>query len=146
MAHKQFFDELKKDHKEVKGLLDELASISPQKGQLFQQLRREIVPHMQAEEDTLYNMLMQNEDSRHLAFKGIEEHNLVKTVMGELDQTSFDERWKARIGVLRTMVNQHIKEEESDVFDAAKKLSEAQIDEVATSFDRVKQQIKTTVM
>jgi len=146
MAHKEFLDELKKDHKEIKGLLDELASMSPQKAQLLQQLRREMIPHMQAEEDTLYNVLMQNEDSRQLAFKGIEEHRLGKMVMQDLDQATFDERWNARVSLLRTLVFQHIKEEESDIFDAAKNLGEEQMKEISTSFNRIKQQVKTMVM
>jgi hypothetical protein len=55
-----FFAQLKKDHKEVKGILGQLEETENEKkrGELFQTLKEKLVPHMKAEESTLYQPLL----------------------------------------------------------------------------------------
>ena len=70
----EFFQMLKKDHKEVKGILGQLKETNDNKSkkreELFQKLREELVPHMKAEEITFYPPLLAKKESREDAMEG----------------------------------------------------------------------------
>ena len=70
----EFFQMLKKDHKEVKGILGQLKETKDNKSkkreELFQKLREELVPHMKAEEITFYPPLLAKKESREDAMEG----------------------------------------------------------------------------
>ena len=67
----QFFQTLKKDHEEVKEILEQLEETKEnavkKREELFQKLREELVPHMKAEEKTFYQPLMEKKEAREEA-------------------------------------------------------------------------------
>ena len=87
---KEFFQMLKKDHEEVKGILGQLKETkekeSSKREDLFQKLREELVPHMKAEESAFYPPLMEKKEAREDAMEGIEEHHVSEMVFKELDK------------------------------------------------------------
>jgi hemerythrin-like domain-containing protein len=145
---KKFFQMLKKDHKEVKGILRKLketkAKESSKREDLFQKLRQELVPHMKAEESAFYPPLMDKKKAREDAMEGIEEHHVSELVLKELEKMPKDEdKWGAKVGVFKELVEHHIKDEESKLFKSAEKaLDPDEFQKIMKQFALDKQKIK----
>ena len=139
---------LKKDHEEVKGILGQLKetkeSAPKKREELFQKLREELVPHMKAEESTFYQPLMVKKEAREDAMEGMEEHHVSELVLKELEtMPNSEDRWGAKMGVFKELVEHHIKDEESKVFKSAKKaLDQDEIQDIMKQFEQEKQKIK----
>lgn len=144
----QFFQMLKKDHEEVKGILGQLKetkeSASKKREELFQKLKVELVPHMKAEESTFYPPLMAKKESREDALEGMEEHHVSDMVLKELETTQKGEdQWGAKMSVFKELVEHHIQDEESKVFKSAEKaLDQDEIQDIMKQFEQEKQKIK----
>jgi hemerythrin-like domain-containing protein len=144
-----FFQLLKEDHVEVKGLLKKLAKTRKSKNrkELFQTLRVALVPHMKAEESTFYAPLCTKKEAREDALEGIEEHHVSEMVLKELEDMPQDEdQWKAKITVFKELVEHHIKDEESKVFKSAKKaFKKAELEDIMKKFEKDKEKIKKSL-
>jgi hemerythrin-like domain-containing protein len=144
----QFFQMLRKDHVEVKGILGQLKETkesAPKKREaLFQKLREELVPHMKAEESTFYPALLAKKEAREDAMEGIEEHHVSDMVLKELESMSKGEdQWGAKMYVFKELVEHHIKDEEKKVFKSAEKaLGHDEIQNIMKQFEQDKQKIK----
>lgn len=140
------FKEIKKDHKEVKDILNKLEKTSQnvQRDTLFNELKQEIKPHMKAEEHVFYPALEKDKKSRKDALESIEEHHVTELVLNELDAMSKSEdQWSAKLSVFKELVDHHIQEEESKIFkDAREVLSDNQFDQIAQQFKQEKESIK----
>jgi hemerythrin-like domain-containing protein len=117
----QLFDLLRKDHDQVKAVLTKLinsrASAKTRQSGL-ERLTSLLMPHMRAEESLLYPQLVER-GSEDLGLEAMEEHRVARRVLDELRETAPEEPiWKARCTVLSELLNHHIEEEESDVFEA----------------------------
>jgi len=144
-----FFQMLKKDHVEVKGILGQLTETkeSKKREELFQKLREELVPHMKAEESTFYQPLLAKKEAREDALEGVEEHHVSEMVLKELEKTpKGEDQWGAKMGVFKELVEHHIKDEESKVFKSAEKaLDHDEFQNIMKKFDQEKQKIKKTL-
>jgi hemerythrin-like domain-containing protein len=78
----------------------------------------------------------------------MEEHHIAEVSMVELDKMSKQEEfWAAKLSVFQELINHHIQEEESKIFeDAQKAISEEQIQKVMTNFQEEKEQVKSKAM
>ncbi len=147
--HNDFFQMLKKDHAEVKGILGKLKETkesSPKKREeLFQKLRTELVPHMKAEESAFYKPLMAKKGAREDAMEGMEEHHVTEMVLKELEKMpKGEDQWGAKMSVFKELVEHHIQEEETKVFKSAEKaLGHDEIESIMEQFEVEKQKIKT---
>ena len=122
----EFFQILKKDHEEVKGILKQLKETkekdSSKREVLFQKLRKELVPHMKAEESAFYPQLLEKKEAREDAMEGVEEHHVSDLVFKELEKLpKGEENWGAKVAVFKELVEHHIKEEEGTLFKSAEK-------------------------
>ncbi len=120
------FELLKKDHKKVSGLLKQLdkteESDASTREELFDQLKNELETHTQIEETIFYPALEGPEETKDITLEAYEEHNVVKTLLQELQETSKDdETWGAKFSVLKENVEHHVEEEEGEMFNKAKK-------------------------
>lgn len=146
--HNKFFQILKKDHAKVKvilGQLKETKKRAPKKREaLFQKLRAELVPHMKAEENTFYPVLLAKKEAREDAMEGMEEHHVSDMVLKELESMSKGEdQWGAKMGVFKELVEHHIKDEEKKVFKSAEKaLGHDEIQNIMKQLEQEKQKIK----
>lgn len=144
----QFFQMLKKDHKEVKGILAQFEetkdSESKKREELFQKLREELVPHMKGEDSTFYAALLAKKEAREDTLEGAEEHHVTEMVLKELETTPKDtDKWGAKMSVFKELVEHHIKEEESIVFKNAEKVfDQDEIQNIMKQFEQEKQKIK----
>lgn len=144
MTHQSFFHELKKDHEEVKNMLAQMKSQSSEDAaEMLMQLKGELIPHQEAEEKTFYKAMEEKDDSRKLALKGEEEHHVAASVLEDMEIVPKDDRWMAKLEVLEELVKEHIKEEESQVFNAAQTLDESEMENIEREFQSLKLQIKS---
>ena len=118
---------LKDDHDKVKGLLDKLdktterAEVTRTEG--LQALKQELTIHETIEEEILYPALKEHPKAKDLVLEAYEEHNVVDTVMAEIDETPFDdETWGAKFTVMKENLEHHIEEEESEMFEQCRDL------------------------
>ncbi len=134
---------IKKDHQEVKDIFQKLTESENSREQDFSDLRKELIPHMKAEESLFYSKLM-DDDSKEATLEGIEEHRAAQSVLKELEKTSMkDERWPAKLKVLKEMIEHHIKEEESKIFKLARAhLEKNEIKELGDKFETRKEEIR----
>ena len=142
-----FFQMLKKDQKEVKGILGQLEETenkSKKRDELFQKLKEELVPHMKAEEITFYQPLLANKEAREVALEGAEEHHVSDLVFKELEtMPKNQDQWAAKLSVFKELVEHHIKEEESAIFKTAEKvLSQNKFQSILKQFVEEKQKFK----
>ena len=144
MSYQEFFQELKKDHEEVTNLLRQMKSRSS--GDIHEmvvQLKRELMPHQEAEEETFYKSLTMIPSAHRLSLKAKEEHRVAVSVLNELEKTPSGDPWIAKVDVLDELVQEHINEEESQAFAAARSLDEKEINDILQNFQRRKLQIKS---
>lgn len=138
------FDELRQQHRQVGTLMDLIARSRPaERAALYNQLRMALIPHMKAEEATLYAALEQTGPSHASALLGEEEHHAAADVLGELDMTPLsNDRWMARFLVLKEAITRHVSDEEGKIFaDARRALSPEQFSALYAQFNTQEQKI-----
>ncbi len=119
------FELLKQDHQKVSGIFQriEATADASQRQQLFGQLKQELDLHAQVEETILYPALKQAAQTRSLTMEAYEEHQEVKDLLAEIEQTPpDDEEWTALVTELKESVEHHVDEEEGEMFPQAREV------------------------
>ncbi|MRR11747.1 hemerythrin domain-containing protein [bacterium] len=112
------FDVLKREHKEIKQLLQK-AEKDPRE---YARFAEELETHVSAEERTVYSPLKQEKQVHEMVLEGFEEHHVVHLIMQEMEsQTAGSEEWEAKLKVMSENLEHHIEEEEKQLFPAAEK-------------------------
>jgi hemerythrin superfamily protein len=128
------------DHQRVLGIIQDLESTRDHRFRedMSDLLRREATLHMNAEERVFYPAL--RDEIPNIINKPVEEHNLVRRNLKDLDsKTKGDDKWMAKLLVIRDLILQHVGQEEGSVFDVARKaLGDAQLTDMARSFQEAK--------
>ncbi len=139
-------DLLTKDHVKVKKLLadgEELGKSQPsRRRKIFETIKREMTVHEQIEEEIFYKALRQHPKAKDIVLEGIEEHNVVDTIMNDLEITEpDDEYWPAKFKVMKENIEHHITEEEGTMFPTARKVFDAhELDQLGTRMEKMKRQ------
>jgi hypothetical protein len=134
------YDELKHDHEEVKQMLGELCEMTGRatrrKETLFEKFKAEMIAHSRAEEKVFYDAIKGKKEGKEDALEGYEEHHLVDIMLREMSRLDVnDDRWKAKLKVLKENIEHHIEEEENEIFDTAEDLlSEDEAEELGERF------------
>jgi hemerythrin superfamily protein len=118
---------LKKDHDQVKKMLKDLDDTTDRaiktRQDLFERLKFSLTVHEQMEEAVLYPALKEHAETKEIVLEAYEEHDVVDTILGELEQTPFDdETWHAKFTVMRENLLHHIQEEEDEMFGQVRRL------------------------
>lgn len=139
------FSLLKQDHRTVEELFKQLEEGTGDRNQLFRQLKSELELHTQIEETIFYPALKNDEETRDIVLEAFEEHKGVKTLLQEMDTLSKqDERWDAKLKVLKENVEHHVEEEEGEMFQKAKDvLSEEEQEKLGEQMLREKEKATT---
>jgi hemerythrin superfamily protein len=132
------------DHARVTDLVRQLynqTGSSGDRAQLFAQLKEEIELHAHAEEQVFYPLLQEREMTRELAFEALEDHHLVQELLADMATSSMESpAWQEKLDILTENVAEHMAEEESDLFEAARQVvTAAQADELAQRWHTAKQ-------
>jgi hemerythrin superfamily protein len=123
---------LKADHKKVKGLFAETDDLSDrattQLKRIGDQICQELTVHAEIEETIFYPAVKDrtqrgHKEERDLVLESYEEHSLVKKIISDLEAIdASDESYRPKLKVLREIVEQHVKEEERELFPGAREL------------------------
>lgn len=144
------FDHLKQEHEQVKKTLERLMTSTSRGAKSrtsgMDQLRKLLLPHMEAEEGLFYPALIEQGKSE-LGLEAMEEHRVARRIMEDIqDVEPADEHWHARLKVLCDVIEHHIEEEESQVFDAAREVFDAdRLEEMADQFLGREKQVKQSM-
>jgi len=115
------FELLKNDHKKVADLFGRIEKASGKaKSSLFKQIHNELEIHTQIEEDIFYPALRNPKETRDITLESLEEHRVVKDLLAELAGGKPNDKWDAKLTVLKENVEHHVDEEENDMFGKAK--------------------------
>ncbi len=116
------FEELHNEHEEVSKLIAQLEE-GGRDDKTFETLRTELTAHAKAEEQVFYKRLEGEESVRDTVLEGYEEHKVVVRVLSDMAQTSADdEKFMAKLAVLKESVEHHVEEEEGTIFEGARPL------------------------
>lgn len=118
-------DLLEQQHKEALAMMKELESSEPgtKRKQLFSKLQAALTGHMAIEEEVFYPAVISasSKDGEPIA-EGYEEHVVARVALDRCVRSIGQERlFQVRIGVLKELVNHHIKEERSSILPMARK-------------------------
>ena len=118
---------MKADHDRVKKLLEEVSSTTDRavktREDLFRKIHSELQVHEAIEEEIFYPALKEHPKTRDLALEAYEEHHVVDTIMSEIAQVPVDdETWMAKFTVMKENLEHHIEEEETEMFEQARKV------------------------
>lgn len=126
------FELLRHEHEQVQHIFSQMLKTSDsalkRRSQLLDKLANELLPHMYAEEGFFYEFLLDKlkKKEKESVFEGFEEHRAARFVFSDLEGIPVgDPRWHAQANVLSELVEHHIEEEESVIFELARGVIDA---------------------
>lgn len=133
------YDLLKQDHKDVKKLFKQILDDELYKENVYMQIKNALAVHMAGEEKVFYPRLENEVETRLLILESYEEHEVGRKVISDIDNSEDNDVKLAKVKVLSEAIDQHVKEEEDDLFKKAKKiLSDDEEMEIGRLFENEK--------
>jgi iron-sulfur cluster repair protein YtfE (RIC family) len=140
---------LKKEHDEVKDLLEQLsdAETPAQRRNLVQKIKAALVPHTKAEEKVVYDAViaLRDKDAQMDGHEGYLEHEWAAKTLQRLEAitNAASPEHKAAGKVLKELVEHHIEEEERNVWaDVKKHFSDHERKKMNAMFFAAKRRVK----
>lgn len=123
-------ESLVQDHERVRGLMNRIDATTSRGAstrlKLLAQLEMELKIHSKVEEEVFYPAFLdaaRNDDERQLFFRSTEEHHIVDMFFPEIKaNVKNDEQFRAKMQVLRELIEHHAGEEEKEMFPRARTL------------------------
>jgi len=127
-----------KQHREVEALFKKIEQTEKanERKELMGQIKQKLELHTTIEEDIFYPAIRElyTDKAEEMVLEAYEEHHVVKLVLAELPNVDpEDERFEAKMTVLKELVEHHVEEEEQDkggLFKLAKKLGKEHLEEL----------------
>jgi iron-sulfur cluster repair protein YtfE (RIC family) len=141
------YQNLKKDHDEVKNLLKELLSLSENDDYryiLIETIATELIPHSKAEETIFYNTIRDMDANTGIVMHSYKEHKEAEALLHVLQtKDKINIEWKKTAQKLKDELEHHIHEEESKVFSLAKRIfSKEEAEQIGKGFIELKEEFK----
>jgi len=143
------FDVLKKDHDDVKDILDkidkDLRGDGSQCEALFATLKPMVLAHSRAEEEVFYSVLEEHDQTEDLAEHAEDEHAEVEEMLEQMAEDEPGEAsWRMVFDQMAASLRHHIQQEESEMFRKAREvLGEQDLQALADAFSQRKQRVLT---
>ncbi len=140
---------LRRDHRTVEKLFKEFERTGPKakltKTRLVKKMIKELSLHAQVEEQIFYPAVQEAAGEDDLVLKAMEEHDLVKALLEQLDKmTPEEDRFQAKVYVLIESIRDHVDEEEKEIFPKLKEaLKPAQLRNLGTRLEEGKKAIQS---
>ena len=133
-------DLLRKQHKEVKGLFKKMVKTEAgrERREFLDQIAAAIQGHTTIEEEIFYPAVkgLETKKAEEMVAEALEEHHVVKLVLEELPELDVeDEQFEAKMTVLSELVEHHADEEEDEMFKTARKIGEAELEDLGTRME-----------
>ncbi len=148
MAYEEFFNLLKQEHNKVKDDLNRIpkASTTSERLTLWEQFKKDIIPHMKGEEKYFYGAMVQLPECKAVADRANLEHRMAANVMNEMEQMLKIEGWSKDFSAFKDSINSHISFEEGEVWSKARRcFSEAKLREILNSYKQEEQNVLATM-
>ena len=118
---------LEEEHASLKRLLRELDATTERAVETRTELLTRVIDMLRAhetiEEEIFYPALKEHPRAKDVVLEGMEEHNVVDRILGELATLAVDdETWGAKASVMIENIEHHIEEEEDDMFVKARQV------------------------
>lgn len=117
---------LHKDHLKVSKLFKQITASKNQaeREQLFLEVQKELELHADPERDTFYKALEKKSKGKEDSEHGIEEHKEIKKALKTISKISSENEteWLIEVGKLMHIVEHHVEDEESTMFEDGKKI------------------------
>lgn len=112
---------LSNDHEEALDLIEELENLTEEEldndEQLFNELREALQLHTRMEESFLYPPLEKFDQTRDIIEQSYKEHQTVIQLLGRMDPGN--DNWEEQLTELRENIEDHVDEEENEMFPLA---------------------------
>lgn len=127
MTVNDIFGLLKKDHRSVSGLLEQLEETSSSsirtREHVFAELRELLRAHSEAEEECFYERLEVEPGVMELLKHAQKEHDGIDEQLEKMDaMPRLGDEFMGAVRTLKTLVEHHVHEEEHTLFDKAREL------------------------
>jgi len=120
------FEAIREDHEVQRDLLDQLVQTSgdsPERRDIFQEIKRELDIHAIAEERHFYVPLIEADKTQDQARHGVHEHHLIDELLKKLTEMEYDNTaWLTTAKQLQDKVEHHLEDEEHTIFQMAGKV------------------------
>ncbi|HEY2703163.1 MAG TPA: hemerythrin domain-containing protein [Candidatus Dormibacteraeota bacterium] len=143
---------LKADHDKVKEMFEKYGTLGDRaiagKQELAGRICRELTVHAWIEEQVFYPRV--REAGRKIedeVLEGLEEHHLIKHAVTELEPLTADnERYDAKVEVLKELVEHHVDEEEADMFPRVRRALDAgELEELGAAMEAARATAPTRI-
>jgi hemerythrin superfamily protein len=126
-------DILQEQHSEIRALFKRITAPNEahDRPALLDRLLGELQIHTRLEEAIFYPAVreLDTKKAEETVFESIEEHNIVDFLVAQLPGMDLrGERFLARVRVLQSIVDEHVNEEEDQMFQQAEKLGQEELD------------------
>ena len=114
---------LRADHQKVTELFEafEKSRIETKKRAIVEQICKELSIHATIEEEIFYPAAKAALKDTEMVPEALVEHDGVKKLIAEIENSEGGEMFDARVKVLSELVKHHVKEEQGELFPAVKK-------------------------
>jgi hemerythrin-like domain-containing protein len=131
---------LQQEHRALLSALDEIIAGNKKDTDTFGRAKDLFMRHKEAEEETFYARLEEDPQLRPMIQQARMEHHAANVLFKETDWMTFnEEKWMAKVKVLREMIGHHIEKEEGEMFDSARRVLDADdADMIGESFEQEK--------
>src|SRR5262249_23668800 len=140
---------LTQDHEQVMDLFDQIeafdedndaGSESGNREQIYKQISEALSKHTEIEEKVFNPALEKFDEARDVITQPFAEHKEVEQLLAEIDQLAIDdEEFLDSVGELRDKVEQHVDEEEGEIFPKAKELcGKQQLEAMGSQMEQMK--------
>ncbi len=143
---------LKSDHKVVAELFKKIMATTNRgvktREELFHELKMNLDIHAHIEEGIFYPAVKEPKSTHAMTLEAYEEHHVVKHLLKELDEMEKNsDEWKAKLTVLKEIVEHHVKEEETKMFPQANKIvSKSELAELAEEMTVAKEDMQRQLL
>lgn len=122
MTRSTIYEVLREDHRAVSQLLLEAegAATGDEREELLSRIADELSAHSEAESLTFYAALREHPETQQLVDDAEREHEQVSALLDELDSTADEDETAQRMRRLKELVDRHVQEEESEIFESAR--------------------------
>ncbi|MFL5796893.1 MAG: hemerythrin domain-containing protein [Actinomycetota bacterium] len=140
---------LEQDHREVEGLFDQFESSAgdtDRKGQIANQIIRELSIHAAIEEEVFYPAVRDAiADGEGIVEHSLEEHQEVKELLSELESMDpGDPGFHQKMEKVISDVKEHVEEEEGEMFPKFREaISATQLEEIGAKLEKAKEKAPT---
>ena len=144
---------LRRDHEKLSSIFHQIQRgfdqpDTPERHELFRQLKRELELHAAVEDLQVYRVFQQAESTHDDAHEALEAHGKIKTLLDQLEHApAYDHKWVPQFQELQKLVETHVAAEENQMFPKTEAIMTPQeAEELGVAVESAKQAISRNAL